>query len=128
MVLFWRQRPIEGDDEAWARDYRAEGFDIIAYGPDVTLLRSSLAKDLAGLRTRGDLVAAAGCLRRCAPGGTIPNMEIVGHIRRSGPVSKLGARAGVACKSPVFSVVAGRASLPSAACKSPVFAGGAGRR
>jgi 2-dehydro-3-deoxyglucarate aldolase/4-hydroxy-2-oxoheptanedioate aldolase len=37
-------------DEAWARDYRAKGFDIIAYGTDVTLLRTGLAKGLAALR------------------------------------------------------------------------------
>jgi 2-keto-3-deoxy-L-rhamnonate aldolase RhmA len=37
-------------DEAWARDYRARGFDIIAYGTDVTMLRGALAKGLTGLR------------------------------------------------------------------------------
>jgi 2-keto-3-deoxy-L-rhamnonate aldolase RhmA len=37
-------------DEAWARDYRARGFDIIAYGTDVGMLRAELARGLAGLR------------------------------------------------------------------------------
>jgi 2-keto-3-deoxy-L-rhamnonate aldolase RhmA len=35
-------------DETWARDYRAKGFRVIAYGTDVTLLQGALAQ---GLRT-----------------------------------------------------------------------------
>jgi 2-keto-3-deoxy-L-rhamnonate aldolase RhmA len=37
-------------DDAWASAYRARGFRIIAYGPDVMLLQNALAKGLAGLR------------------------------------------------------------------------------
>jgi 2-keto-3-deoxy-L-rhamnonate aldolase RhmA len=39
---------LAGDD-AWARDYRAKGFRIIAYGTDVTLLQGALARGLQGL-------------------------------------------------------------------------------
>lgn len=35
--------------EAMARDYRARGFRLIAYGPDVTLLRNALAAGIAVL-------------------------------------------------------------------------------
>ena len=38
-------------DETWARDYQARGFDIIAYGTDVGMLRAELARGLAGLRS-----------------------------------------------------------------------------
>jgi 2-dehydro-3-deoxyglucarate aldolase/4-hydroxy-2-oxoheptanedioate aldolase len=37
-------------DEKWARAYRRKGFRIVAYGLDVTLLRSALASGLAALR------------------------------------------------------------------------------
>jgi len=37
-------------DERWARDYRARGFRIIAYGVDVLLLQSALKSGIAALR------------------------------------------------------------------------------
>lgn len=37
-------------DETWARDYRAKGFRMIAYGVDVLLLQSALARGLDMLR------------------------------------------------------------------------------
>lgn len=37
-------------DDAWARDYRARGFRILAYGIDVGLMQTSLARGLATLR------------------------------------------------------------------------------
>jgi 2-dehydro-3-deoxyglucarate aldolase/4-hydroxy-2-oxoheptanedioate aldolase len=37
-------------DDAWAADYRVRGFRVIAYGVDVLLLQSALAKGLAKLR------------------------------------------------------------------------------
>jgi 2-dehydro-3-deoxyglucarate aldolase/4-hydroxy-2-oxoheptanedioate aldolase len=37
-------------DERWARDYRARGFRIIAYGIDVLLLQSALQSGIAALR------------------------------------------------------------------------------
>jgi 2-keto-3-deoxy-L-rhamnonate aldolase RhmA len=37
-------------DEVWARDYRAKGFRMIAYGVDVLLLQSALARGLTVLR------------------------------------------------------------------------------
>jgi 2-keto-3-deoxy-L-rhamnonate aldolase RhmA len=41
---------ILATDEAWARAYRGKGFRAIAYGLDVTLLRSALASGLEALR------------------------------------------------------------------------------
>ena len=37
-------------DDAWASDYRARGFRLIAYGVDVLLLQSALANGLSTLR------------------------------------------------------------------------------
>jgi len=37
-------------DETWARDYRAKGFRMIAYGVDVLLLQGALRRGLAALR------------------------------------------------------------------------------
>jgi 2-keto-3-deoxy-L-rhamnonate aldolase RhmA len=37
-------------DERWAREYRARGFRIIAYGVDVLLLQSALKSGIAALR------------------------------------------------------------------------------
>jgi 2-keto-3-deoxy-L-rhamnonate aldolase RhmA len=40
-------------DAKWARDYKAKGFRMIAYGTDVTLLRNALAEGIAVLREAG---------------------------------------------------------------------------
>jgi 2-dehydro-3-deoxyglucarate aldolase/4-hydroxy-2-oxoheptanedioate aldolase len=37
-------------DDAWASDYRAKGFRALAYGIDVLLMQTALAKGLAMLR------------------------------------------------------------------------------
>jgi len=37
-------------DDAWAKDYRAKGFRILAYGIDVALMQTALARGLAALR------------------------------------------------------------------------------
>lgn len=41
-------------DEAWARDYAAKGFRLIAYGPEQLLLQRALGAGFAALRTALD--------------------------------------------------------------------------
>ncbi len=40
-------------DEGWALDYRAKGFRMIAYGVDVLLLQTALARGIGRLKEEG---------------------------------------------------------------------------
>ena len=44
---------VMAGDDTWGRDYRAKGFDIIAYGLDLMLFQRSLADGIAKLRQGG---------------------------------------------------------------------------